>query len=114
MNPATAPTPGPSAPQRISVTAFQDVPPDENPPRCRVAAVAEFTHADGTAVRARITMFQLDDGRIGVGVYPAADRGTVLRWDQGTHADPAVIYWQAPHCVDDQCGSPCGHPEAAR
>ena len=104
----------PATPQQITITAFRDVPPGSDHPRCQVTATAEFTHTDGAATRARITLFQLDDGRIGAGVYPAADRGTVLRWDQGTHADPTVIYWQAPHCADDECGSPCGHPAAAR
>jgi hypothetical protein len=70
---------------------------------------AVFTAADGSPLLVKITMFQLDDGRIGVGVYPTESNGVVLRWDDGPQDDPQVIYWAAPHCADDVCGSPCGH-----
>jgi len=70
---------------------------------------AMFTAADGAPLPAQITLFQLADGRIGVGVYPIETKGTVLRWDRGPDADPSVIHWGAPHCDDDKCGSPCSH-----
>ena len=70
---------------------------------------ALFTATDGSPLSVKITMFQLADGRIGVGVYPTEASGTVLRWDDGPQEDPLVIYWAAPHCADDVCGAPCGH-----
>jgi hypothetical protein len=47
-----------------------------------------------------------------VGVYPDETHGTVYRWDAGLDAAPTVIHWEAPHCADDECGSPCGHRSA--
>jgi hypothetical protein len=44
-----------------------------------------------------------------VGVYPDETHGTVYRWDAGPDAAPTVIHWAAPHCAEDQCGSPCEH-----
>lgn len=59
---------------------------------------------------ARVVPFKIKEtGAVGVGVYPTSKRGTVLRWDRGLLRRPTVIHWQAPHCADDQCGSPCGH-----
>jgi hypothetical protein len=63
----------------------------------------------GASIEAKITLFELPGGTPGVGVYPTAASGAVLRWDHGPAADPRVVYWRAPHCGDDQCGSPCGH-----
>jgi hypothetical protein len=99
--------------QQIAVTPFRDVPPSPGQPQCKVTAAARFTSADGAVTEAEVTLFQLDDGRIGAGVHPAPDRGAVLRWDAGPHADPAVIYWQAPHCGGGECDSPCEHRGSA-
>lgn len=66
-----------------------------------------------------IRPFQLDDPPVvGVGTYffdhsGQRIRGTVLRWDNGLDADPTVIQWRAPHCENDECGSPCEHREAS-
>lgn len=91
----------------ITVTPFRRGPADAD---CLSAeAVAQFTSASGAVTTARAVLFQLDDGRIGAAFYPDGDHGTVLRWDSGTGAGPVVIHWQAPHCPDDECGSPCGH-----
>lgn len=108
LNPGclTAPT--------ITATPFLAMQPDAGQPRCRVACDARFTAPDGAVTTAQVVLFQLDDGRVGVAVYPSAARGAVLRWDHGPATDPAVIYWQAPHCAEDQCGTPCGHQEASR
>lgn len=92
----------------ITVTRFESLPPERDHPE-RAEAMAMFTRPDGTEATARISLFMLEDGRIGAGVYPSRDRGTVLRWDDGPDADPRVIFWEAPHCADDECGSPCGH-----
>jgi hypothetical protein len=77
---------------------------------------AVFRAPDGTDLAARITLFQVAGGPPGVGVYFRDKggnlvRGAVLRWDRGPDADPAVIYWEAPHCEDDQCDDPCGHEQ---
>lgn len=69
---------------------------------------ALFSALDGSEMPVKVTLFQLGDA-IGVGVYPTKDNGVVLRWDDGPTADPRVIYWRAPHCADDECGSPCPH-----
>lgn len=92
----------------ITVTEFDRLPPERDHPE-RAEAVVMFDRPDGTAATARISLFMLENGRIGVGVYPTPERGTVLRWDDGPDADPRVIFWEAPHCADDDCGSPCGH-----
>lgn len=69
----------------------------------------------GADLPVTITVFQgLNPRLMGVGVYVPGDdgkplMGTVLRWDEGTRADPRVIRWERPHCADDECGSPCGH-----
>ncbi len=63
----------------------------------------------GEDLPVRVRLFSLDCRAFGVGIYPAEDRGIVLRWDRGPDEDPAVIHWRAPHCPDDVCGSPCGH-----
>lgn len=79
---------------KITVTPFvpgRTTPEDDHDNK--VSAVAEYTHADGTTTQVALTLFQLDDGRIGVGVYPTADRGTVLRWDDGTDEKPTVGQW---------------------
>lgn len=94
----------------ITVTKFEPLPPDRDHPE-RAEATAMFDGPDGVVATARISLFMLDDGRIGVGVYPTRVRGTVLRWDSGQDADPRVIFWEAPHCAADECGSPCGHAE---
>jgi len=73
---------------------------------------AVFTNPDGSEMPVKVTFFQLGH-TIGVGVYPAADRGAVLRWDYGPAEIPNVIDWRAPHCPDDKCGSPCSHRRAA-
>lgn len=80
---------------RISVTPFvpgRITPEDDHDNK--VSAVAEYTHADGTATRVTITLFETRNGRIGIGVYPTADRGTVLRWDNGTDEEPTAVQWR--------------------
>lgn len=73
----------------------------------------------GPDLPVRIRLFQFDeDGRVGMGFYFVDDngahvRGTVLRWDHGAHTDPTVVQWQAPHCKNDDCGSPCEHRREA-
>ena len=74
--------------------------------------------ADGTDLPVTISVFQYgaDPRLFGVGAYLADEnselaRGTVLRWDDGPEAAPAIIHWQAPHCAADECGAPCGHQE---
>jgi hypothetical protein len=94
--------------QMITVTQFRPLPADRDHP-ARAVALAGFPQPDGTVKQAKISLFTLEDGRIGVGVYPSKDRGAVLRWDDGPNADPRVIFWEAPHCPDDECGSVCGH-----
>lgn len=90
---------------------------DGNPPEILTAV---FRHpVTGADLPVTITLFQGGDPRhMGVGVYtPGADGqpalGTVLRFDDGPDAGPRVIFWERPHCADDQCGEPCGHREAA-
>lgn len=74
--------------------------------------IAAFTAPDGTpGHQVKVRLFQIGPV-IGVGVYPCGDRGVVLRWDDGPLEDPRVIYWQAPHCADDECGSPCSHEDS--
>ena len=77
---------------------------------------AIFRHpVTGEDLPVLVTLFQNEDLRLmGAGVYMAGRtgqpvRGTVLRWDAGPEEDPVIITWQAPHCADDECGSPCGH-----
>jgi hypothetical protein len=97
---------GQHAGQQIAVTPFAAVSGDEGQPYCKVTATVQFTTA-GTVTQGRITLFQLEDGRIGVGVYPGAgDHGTVLRWDDGPGARPTVITWRAPGHAGEECGSP--------
>lgn len=95
--------------QQITVTPFQDVPPDPDLPVQQVTATARYIHTDGTVTETRIVLFQTDDNRAGIGFYPEEDRGTVLRLDDGTKASPTVVPWRAPHCEEDDCGSPCRH-----
>lgn len=97
--------------QKIAITPFLPSQDDPGLPVHEVTATATFTRPDGTAAEARVTLFQIDgSGVIGVGVYPGpGDAGTVLRWDKGLGSAPSVVHWRAPHCADDQCGSPCGH-----
>lgn len=92
----------------IEVTPFTGLPADDSHPR-RSEALAAFALPDGSVIGARVVLFMLDDGRIGAGFYPVPGHGTVLRWDDGPHAEPRVIQWQAPHCDADACGSPCRH-----
>jgi hypothetical protein len=73
---------------QISATVFRPAPPHDSRPPGELEAFAEFTTPDGQAIRAKITLFQLEDGRIGAAVYPTPDRGVVLRWDDGTGSDP--------------------------
>ena len=48
-----------------------------------------------------IKLHFLPDGfTLVLGIYPAADRGTVYRWDHGPEEPPTVIYW-------DLNGPPC-------
>ncbi len=75
----------------------------------RQEITALFTNPDGSELPVKVTLFQLAHGPIGVGVYPTAGNGAVLRWDDGPEAEPTLIHWQAPHCADDQCGAPCEH-----
>ena len=75
--------------------------------------IKAFFDTDGEAVMVTLRLFCVG-GVFGVGAYPADDdgtarNGTVLRWHDGTSAEPRVIRWQAAHCGDDQCGSPYGH-----
>jgi hypothetical protein len=70
---------------------------------------AFFDAPSGECVMVTLRLFCVGDV-FGVGIYPEPDSGTVLRWHDGPHAKPRVIHWQAPHCEDDQCGSPCAHP----
>lgn len=107
----------------ITVTSFDRLPPGRDHPE-RAEAMVMFGRPDGIGVAARLSLFMLEDGRIGIGVYPSPligkgvhpspDRGTVLRWDDGPDAEPRVIAWEAPHCADDECGSPCGHQGGSR
>jgi hypothetical protein len=73
-----------------------------------------FRDPGGVELEARVTVFQVEEGPPGVGVYflggdGGVVRGWVLRWDDGPDADPVVVRWRAPHCADDRCGEPCGH-----
>lgn len=95
----------------VTVTPFTELPPDRDKPR-RAEGTAVFTLPDGSALQAKVSLFMLEDGRIGAAVYPDPAHGAVLRWDDGPQADPRVIYWEAPHCADDECDSPCGHRQS--
>ena len=55
-----------------------------------------------------VRLFQLSNGTPGIGIH-SKNRGRVWRWDRGFRHRPTVIHWLAPHCADDQCGSPCAH-----
>lgn len=84
--------------------------------------VAAFRHpVTGALMPVTITFFQSgsDPSLMGVGIYTADEagnpaRGTVIRWDNGPDAEPAVIRWEARHCEDDRCGSPCRHRRPGR
>jgi hypothetical protein len=84
-------------------------------PNGRRTIRAEFRNPGaGPDLPVKIDLFQLPDGRAGVGVYFTSEdgeplRGAVLRWDGGPVCDPVLIHWLAPHCKDDECGKPCGH-----
>ena len=111
----------PSAPQEPDL-AIQVRPtgPDDIKQAGQVVAAVFRDPATGADVPVTIRLFQLGFGAegFGVGVYMTdgagePQRGTVLRWDDGPEAEPTVIQWQASHCKDDECGSPCGHEAAS-
>jgi hypothetical protein len=94
-----------AAPDAISVKPHVLTP---DGPSGGAQIIASYADAGGSPLEVKIILFQLGHA-IGVGVYPTDRNGTVLRWDHGPADDPSVIHWNAPHCADDQCGSPCGH-----
>lgn len=79
----------------ITVAEFDRLPPDRDHPE-RAEAIAAFDLPDGTTETLRISLFMLEDGRIGIGAYPTRDRGAVMRWDNGPANDPRIIYWESP------------------
>jgi hypothetical protein len=92
----------------ITASPFTELPPSRDRP-LRVEASVVIRQPHGEPVTGAVSVFVLDDGRIGAAFYPDPEHGTVLRWDNGPAAGPRVIHWQAPHCPEDECGSPCGH-----
>jgi hypothetical protein len=97
---------------KILVGQFTEVPEGRDQP-AGVDAVVVVTQPGAEDIVIRVVLFTVDrpDGTttVGAGIYPVPDHGTVLRWDHGIAAEPRVIHWAAPHCADDECGSPCGH-----
>ena len=96
----------------------------EHPEPCELTVI--FTGPDGSEYPVTASFFQTrvngtgsagfgyPGDSIGAGLYFRREdgektHGTVMRWDFGPDAEPTVGQWQAPHCTEDECGSPCGH-----